>query len=138
MAKADSKDIQVTEGEFYKRELNRFVAENPEKKESDFIPPVVTLRGARIFFPGAYVPEYTFQCPALDIGQCSLFGKRFFRVQTVFAGVAECELRGYIYASESILDGYKPERGDDMAGTLWMSGYMASHSGVEYTRRGLQ
>lgn len=131
LTKADSKDIQVTEGAFYKMELNRFLADNPGKKEADFIPPVVTMRGARLLFAGAYVPEYTFQCPAVNIEQCELFGTRFFRIQTVFAGVDESELRGYIYASEAILNGYEPKQGDDITGTLWMSGYVTPQSGME-------
>jgi len=131
LAKADAKDIEITEGQFYTMELHRFLTENPEKKESNFSPPVVTMRGARLLFSGTYVPEYTFQCPVLDIDQCSLLGMRFFRIQTVFAGRDESELCGFIYASEAILNGYEPKRGDDVSGMLWMSGHITTHSDAE-------
>ena len=131
LAKADAKDIAVTKGEFYDMELNRFLTENSEKKASDFKPPIVTMRGARILLSSTYVPEYTFQCPVLNVEECTFFGTRFFRIQTVFAGRDESELRGFIYASEAILNGYEPKRGDDVSGILWMSGHITTHSDAE-------
>lgn len=121
--KAEDHSFPVTDGEMYRAALERFLADNPDKTERDFTPPVLSTRGARILFPAGYVPEWTIQCQVEAVESFSFLDEAFIRMQTVFAGTDELELRGYLYARASLLGGYTPQAGDDITALAWMSGH---------------
>ena len=58
----------------------------------------------------------------MGIKETSLCGVKLYIMTTVFVGHGEKEIRGTLYASERILNGYAPKVGDDVQGILWMTG----------------
>jgi hypothetical protein len=120
----------VKEGAFYEDRLKNFLAENPGKTEKDFEPPVISMNGARILFPTNYVSELEYQCPVLSVDEVYLLKKKIYKMSVEFVGMDDEMIRGFLYAPESVLNGYIPQAGDDIRGVLWMTGYLIDTDNV--------
>lgn len=122
--KAAMQRFTVEEGPWYEEELQRFLEENPGKSEADFSAPVVSMQGARILMPQHYACEWQYRCPVLDVARTEILGQPVYRLHVIFVGVDDDTLAGYLYVPERLLDGYVPQAGDDIEGTLWMTGML--------------
>lgn len=107
--------------------LKAFLTAHPEKKAGDFHPEVVSSHGRGILLPTEIVGMWAFQVPVLGTERVEFIGRRFLRILTLFAGMGEHAVRGYLYAAEHVLKGYEPQTGDDIAGTLWLQGSMEQY-----------
>lgn len=107
--------------------LKAFLTAHPEKKAGDFHPEVVSSHGRGILLPTEIVGMWAFQVPVLGTERVEFMGRRFLRILTLFAGMGEHAVRGYLYAAEHVLKGYEPQTGDDIAGTLWLQGSMEQY-----------
>ena len=127
--KAAMQRFSVDEGPLYEQELQRFLEENPKKSEADFTAPVVSMEGARILLPQPYACEWQYRCPVLAVAQTDFLGLPVYKLHVIFVGVDEDSLAGYLYVPERLLEGYKPQPGDDIEGTLWMTGMLHDAAG---------
>ena len=127
--KAGMQKFTVEEGPWYEEELQRFLAKNPGKSEADFSAPVVSMQGARILMPQRYACEWQYRCPVLEVARTEVLGQPVYKLHVVFVGVDEETLAGYLYVPERLLDGYIPQAGDDIEGTLWMTGMLCAEWG---------
>lgn len=107
--------------------LKAFLTAHPEKKAGDFHPEVVSSHGRGILLPTEIVGMWAFQVPVLGTERVEFMGRRFLRILTLFSGMGEHAVRGYLYAAEHVLKGYEPQTGDDIAGTLWLQGSMEQY-----------
>ncbi len=107
--------------------LKAFLTAHPEKKVGDFHPEVVSSHGRGILLPTEIVGMWAFQVPVLGTERVEFMGRRFLRILTLFSGMGEHAVRGYLYAAEHVLKGYEPQTGDDIAGTLWLQGSMEQY-----------
>ena len=128
--KAGMQKFSVEEGPWYEEELQRFLAKNPGKSEADFSAPVVSMQGARILMPQRYACEWQYRCPVLEVARTEVLGQPVYKLHVVFVGVDEETLAGYLYVPERLLDGYIPQAGDDIEGTLWMTGMLCAEWGT--------
>lgn len=122
--KAVMQKFTVEEGPWYEEELQRFLEENPGKSEADFSAPVVSMQGARILMPQPYACEWQYRCPVLDVARTEILGQPVYKLHVIFVGVDDDNLAGYLYVPERLLDGYIPQAGDDVEGSLWMTGML--------------
>jgi hypothetical protein len=125
LRQAGSQEFSVCEGPFYEDRLQAFLEENPEKNKADFTPPVVSYRGAKILLPSKYSTEWQFRCPVLAVEEVLFMDIKVYKLAVEFIGLDDDVMRGYLYASERILNGYVPEVGHDVEGRLWMTGTIA-------------
>lgn len=125
ISKAEANPFTISEGPFYEMRLAEFLKENPEKTKEDFPHVEVSYAGARVLLPAAYACEWTFRCPVLGVEQTKLMDTRFVKISTEFVGLDDEVIRGFLYASEHVLNGYAPQPGDDVEGVLWMTGSIA-------------
>jgi hypothetical protein len=119
-------EFVVKEGAFYEDRLKEFLEKNPDKSKNDFSPPEISLRGARILFPTQYVCEWEYRCNVTGCAQLTYFGTKFYRMEVIFVGEDDADIKGIIYASEHVVNGYKPRAGHDIEGVLWMTGHIAN------------
>ena len=79
-------------------------------------------------FSGGDRDDYQFQAPVKDIREIELFGKKAWRIRATVALLlerTESDIDLDIYVTEKTLAGQKvPVAGDDIAGTLWLQGYL--------------
>lgn len=127
--KAAMQSFSVEEGPWYEEELQRFREKNPEKSEADFSAPVVSMQGSRILMPQRYACEWRYRCPVLEVARTEVLGQPVCKLRVIFVGVDEDILAGYLYVPERLLDGYIPQAGDDIEGTLWMTGMLCEEWG---------
>ncbi|WP_418765430.1 hypothetical protein [Mailhella sp.] len=113
----------------YDAALNSFLVSHPDKKAGDFHPEVIVAHGKGVLLPTEVVSMWAFQVPVLGTERVLFMGRRFLRILTLFSGEGERSARGYLYASEHVLNGYEPQVGDDVAGTLWLQGCMERYPG---------
>lgn len=128
LKKAENMTFPVDKGPFYDLQLKGFLEENPGKTEADFSPPEVSLAGARILMPAAYVCEWSYRCPVLAVEYVEFMGSRFAKIATDHVGLDEQAIRGNLYAAEHVLQGYVPQAGDYIEGVLWMMGVLQEES----------
>lgn len=122
--KAAMQTFTVEEGPWFEEELQRFLEKNPGKSEAEFSAPVVSMQGARILMPQRYACEWQYRCPVLEVARTEVLGQPLYKLHVIFVGVDEDCLAGYLYVPERLLDGYIPQAGDDIEGTLWMTGML--------------
>lgn len=127
--KAAMQSFSVEEGPWYEEELQRFLEKNPGKSEADFSAPVVSMRGARILMPQHYACEWQYRCPVLDVARTEILGQPVHKLHVIFVGMDEDNLTGFLYVPDRLLDGYIPQAGDDIEGTLWMTGMLCEEWG---------
>jgi hypothetical protein len=119
---AEPQEFTIKEGGFYEFRREEFLEDNPGKTEADFSPPVISMRGAKIFVHSHYSCEFEFRCPVLAVEEISFMGIKIYKLTVDFVGRDDDLISGYLYASEHILHGYVPEVGHDVEGVLWMTG----------------
>lgn len=120
---AKDKEVVLEKGNgLYDEQLEEFLSENPGKTESDFEAPVIHLSGSRFLIPKDYLSLYEFRCPVIEAHKLEFCGKPIWKLGVIFAGWDEQEIIGYLYVPEALLDGFKPKKGDDIQGVLWMTG----------------
>lgn len=118
------KEVVLSKGNsLYDQELEKFLAENPDKTEADFEAPVIQLAGMRILISRNYLSLYEFRCPVLEVRKLKFCGKTIWKMTVPFVGWNEQEIIGNLYVPDEILNGFKPKKGDDIQGVLWMTGY---------------
>jgi len=125
LCRAEPQEFTVPEGPFYEDRLQAFLEENPDKTKTDFTPPVVSFGGAKILLPSGYSAEWQFRCPVLAVEEVMFMDIKVYKLTVEFVGMDDDVMRGYLYASERILNGYVPEVGHDVEGRLWMTGTIA-------------
>lgn len=111
----------------YDAALKAFLIAHPEKKAGDFPSERISTHGRGLLLPTEVVSMWAFQVPVLGVEKTEFMGRRFLRILTVFSGIGERAVQGYLYAAEHVLKGYEPQIGDDVAGTLWLQGSMESY-----------
>ena len=115
----------------YDAALKAFLMAHPEKKAGDFHPEALIAHGTGVLLPTEVVSMWAFQVPVLGTEYVEFMGRRFLRILTLFSGGRERSARGYLYAAEHVLNGYVPQVGDDVTGTLWLQGSMERYPGEE-------
>ena len=125
LTKAEVTDVVLEPGSAaWNAALKAFLAAHPENKVGDFQPKVISSHGRGLLLPTEVVGMWAFQVPVLGTERVEFMGRRFLRILTIFSGMGEDSLRGYLYAADHVLKGYEPQTGDDVAGTLWLQGGM--------------
>lgn len=123
LRKARLSELEVSEGPLHELGLAERRAGNPDGDPTDLPASTkVSLAGSSILLPSRYVCEWEYRCPVLDVAETELRGIPFLRITTEFLRGDGAALRGCLYASERVLEGCVPQRGDDVEGGLWMSG----------------
>ena len=107
--------------------LKAFLYANPDKKAADFHPHAFSTHGMGMLFPTEIVGMWGVQLPVLGTEEVTFMGRKFLRMLTLFSGIGERAVQGYLYAAEHVLKGYIPQTGDDVAGTLWLQGGMDAY-----------
>lgn len=111
--------------------LKGFLAANPDKSEADFEPPTVSTHGRGVIIPTQVVGVYNYQMPVLEVQKVEFLGNGYRRLRTLFAGFGDHCLEGWLYVGEHVLNGYEPEVGDDITGTVWLQGSMEGYPHYE-------
>ena len=104
------------------RALNKSQAErNPHQ------PIEIPLDGAAIIFPHSEgdVDDYNYHVPVESVETFDLGGHTVHRVKTTLLRL-DPAIESFIYVPAFVCkDGYVPKPGEDMAGAMWLQGYLA-------------
>jgi len=116
--KSDIKDRPLKDDSGYLDTLRKMNATISEANNS------WSLRGARAVMPMEYAAEYAYNVPVEEVKEVSFCGFPMLRITTTFYGV-EDPIRGYLFIPKHSLGDYEPQIGDDIGGTMWLTGYLA-------------
>lgn len=118
--------FEISEGDFYKFALKKFLEENPDKTEKDFETPVVSIKPEtfRMTKPLKYTSEYMISGVIKDISEITVLDEPV-KILKVDLGHEENNepLLINIYASNHICAGCSLQKGDNITAHIWLTGY---------------
>lgn len=125
LEKLEEKDHLVESGEFYEHELKEFLKENPDKTKADFETPKIKMgKDFRMFISRETTSVFEAVGQIDDINYVDFLGNKIAILKVNFEHANDNEyLYCNVYASETVLNDYKPQIGDSVATVLWLSGY---------------
>ena len=127
LAKATQDTITVTGGPVLERERQRLLEINPHADVSHVNSVELSIAGLRCLLPcRAAQDDAEFRTIAEEVGYFEAEGYGFYRIRATLMVPDDVPFAAYIYASETILKGYRPQKGDAIQGILWLQGRLAS------------
>jgi hypothetical protein len=95
---------------------------HPEGQEPR--PFTVSFDGAKILLPHSQgdKDDYSFQTAIEELAALDFLGYPLYRLRGTFMLVHDQPFRLDLYAGEHVCQGYNPEIGDEIRGTLWLQG----------------
>lgn len=125
LGKAEQDEFEIKDGPLVQIEKERALREDPAADVGD-ISMKFSIKGATIYLPAQDHPEEgAFRGVAEEVGRFSVEARGFRRIKTLLVRADDVELPIWLYASESILQGYEPRIGDDLDGAIWVQGHLA-------------
>jgi len=125
LRQAEHQEYTIDKGPFFEDRLKAFLEEDPDKTESDFSAPIVSMKGAKVLLPAHYSCEWQFRFPVLAVEEVVFMEIKLYKLAVDFIGVDDEVISGYLYASEKILNGYVPLPGHEVEGVMWVTGSLA-------------
>lgn len=125
LEKVKDEIITVDKGGVYEVQLERFLKENPDKTAKDMPPVKLNLGTGTVFLPTGYAAEFQYQSKILSVDKL-YFGKDIiYKMQVIISqDVDDKNFYANLYAHESILNGYIPNKGDMVRGIFWLHGHL--------------
>lgn len=122
--KSPDKPLKISSGPFYEMQLKEFLSNNPDKTSKDYPFVEVFINKAHTLIPTDMEDCYEFQADILDVKEVDFFGTNMYqlKINPIFSTDKEKEIDIYLYATKSVLDNYKPQKGDNIRGNLAMFG----------------
>ena len=122
ISKPESTDFSLTSGPLYETLLQEFLVQNPDATEQDFSVPVFSMDGMVALLPSFYSCYVELSAPVLEIARLTFLNIPLYRLLVPVFRDREGETCIYLYVREDILDGYLPEKGDNIRATAWLTG----------------
>lgn len=124
LSKLEDTELIITEGPSIEMERERILKEDPNADVSRVNSVRFDLGELRSFLPHDDAPEDAgFQTVVEDTVYFHFDGIEICRMPVTFNLGDDREVKLNLYASESVLMGYRPRIGDSIRGTLWLQGY---------------
>ena len=126
ISKMERQEFAVEKGNVYEHYLEEFLKENPDKTEKDFEPPVHVIDPEyfRMVMPTDTCSEVEIAAKIEDIEYVNFMGEKITIMKVNFEHGEDDEyLYCNIYASEHVLNGYKPQINDGITGIVWLTGH---------------
>ena len=114
--------IEVTEGPMIDMEKQRLLDENPNADVSNVTSVTVSLEGSCWLYPTKVPDDAEFRGVIEDVGYFELEDVGFYRAKITLVADDDHPLAILLYASELILNGYVPRKGDSVEGFVWLQG----------------
>ena len=115
-------ELTITQGPRYEEYAAAWLEENPDKTRLDVPPLKVDVRGKRIIMPGRFFGEYEVRT-AIEEVEDAMFDKMPVKILYLsFPFEDRPPLQFPLYASEFILKGFKPEKGQEIDAYVWLEG----------------
>lgn len=128
LQKATQNTIVVSEGPAIEFERQRLLEQNPNADVSDVNSVEISIAEMRYLMPRDKVEDDSeFRTIAEEVGYFEAEGLGFYRIRATLTIPNDFPFDGYIYASESVLKGYRPQKGDAIEGFLWLQGHLISN-----------
>lgn len=128
LKKSTMLEFNIDKGPLYEMSLDRYLQEQPEKKQEDFPHVKVSCRGMVACMATETTCTFQYRSPILDARPCLFLGIPCWCLLITLARNEEEgeDMRAYIYVSEEKLAGYTPQVGDDVEGVCWLMGNLVS------------
>ena len=119
-------ELQITAGPLLELDRQRALENDPNADVSKITSVTVSLRNCCYCVPNEdYPDEAEYRGVAEEVGYFETEGRGFFRIKTTLIKADDNPVSAYVYASESVLKGYRPQVSDSLEGWLWMQGWLA-------------
>jgi hypothetical protein len=118
------RSFEIKEGPMWEMERQRRLDEGDSQEDAER-PVEIHMTGASIFLPrgGKNVrDEAQFQGVVDAIKSFEHDGQTIYRLEMIVLRPDDNECRLPVFVSEHVLDGYVPQLGEDVEGTMWLQG----------------
>jgi hypothetical protein len=119
--------FEINKGSFYEEMLKRFLKANRKMTEQYFIPPIVHIDGSMVLVSGRHYGVFDYRSPIFQLEETNFFGVRVVMVKISITPSNDSDDESVmitLYIPEAVLGEYKPKLGDNIAGTMLLTGYV--------------
>ena len=119
--------VDIKEGPLIEEKRQRALEEDPDADVSTITSVTLPLAGMRGMFPSeTAADDFQIRTVAEEVGYFEIDvadGKLgIYRIVCTIAKPEDQDLKIVLFASESVLDGYRPRPGDNLEGIIWLQG----------------
>lgn len=132
LQKTTQDTITINEGPAVELERERLLEINPDADVSLVTSVELSLAEMRYLMPCEKVEEDSeFRTIAEEVGYFEAEDIGFYRIRATLTIPNDKPFDGYIYASETVLNGYRPQKGDSIEGFVWLQARLVSEQEYE-------
>ena len=113
----------IKEGPLVELARQRKLEEDPDADAGSITSVEISMEELSAYFPQENGMDAEFQTVVEEVLSFVFEGTEFFRMRVVLMRHNDMETWAFLYASEHILKGYRPVKGDCIRGVLWLQGY---------------
>jgi len=129
LRKATENKMIITEGPAVDFERERVLREDASADISKITSVEMSLEEMRFLIcDDQAVDDAEFRTVVEEVGYFEVSGVGYYRLRAVLAWPNDCNFPGYIYAAETLLQGYRPQKGDSIEGWLWLQGRLVAET----------
>jgi len=124
--KAEQMEIQVDGGPMLEIHRQNLLEEDPTLDVNTITSVPISMEGAAFYFPHGDAKddaELRFVIEHLVPFECA--GRRLMQVTGAIMKPDSGDVKIHVYVAEQLLDGYKPQVGDNVEAIVWMQGYLS-------------
>lgn len=121
--------IVVSEGPLIDMERKRRLAEDPNADVEKITSVELSLKDLRCLLPQEQRDDAEFQTVVETVDYLDVEGIRLCRIRATLMIPDDKPFDAYIYASEAVLNDYRPQKGDSIQGIIWLQGRLVSDNG---------
>lgn len=130
---AKQQSLTIDEGPILEMERERLLEEDPNADPNSIIPVELSLAEMRCLLPRELADDSEFRTVIDEAGYFEVEGHGVFRLRATMMIPDDHHFDINLYASEAVLEGYRPKPGDSIEGVLWLQGRLASDLTFEST-----
>ena len=129
LGKATQNKMVITEGPALDLERERVLEQDPAADISKITSVELSLEHLRFLVcDDKVVDDAEFRTIVDEVGYFEVADIGYYRIRAILTGPNDCDFPGYIYVTEAVLQGYRPQKGDSIEGCLWLQGRLVSET----------
>ena len=129
LCKATQNKMVITEGPALDLERERVLGKDPAADISKITSVELSLEHLRFLVcDDKVVDDAEFRTIVDEVGYFEVADIGYYRIRAILTGPNDCDFPGYIYVTEAVLQGYRPQKGDSIEGCLWLQGRLVSET----------
>jgi hypothetical protein len=125
LRKPERMSIEVNDGPMVEMARKRSRKEDPNIDVSSITSVTLSLEGMCGIFPGETADDFDVRTVTEEVGYFEIEGIGVYRIVCTIAKPDDQHLKVILYASESVLNGYRPQAGDNLEEGIWLQGYLS-------------